>query len=225
MEPKNSIEWADLFVKEVVHQFDPSFKIKKKSQSWFFRFFKPVIKLINPTFFESFIFTAFGTMWVMDDFYNRKHLYGNVTEYVLRSCAHEGRHAYDAKRLFFGIFEFLYTFPQNLFLPFLLMAFMCSWWFMIPAILFLVPLPAPGRYYLEMKAYVMSKIWNKYVYKIDEDASDEHVVKSLSGYQTYYGTWPFKSWIYKDLNKQVDLNDPYNAEVVKWLEKYGFKKS
>lgn len=219
MSSKNaSKEWCNLYVKEVIHKYNPKFKIRPKSESKLFKFLAPVLKLINPGFFTNYTTTVFGTMWVTDTFFN------NPPEHALKVTAHEGRHEYDRDRLMFGLFEIMYLFPQILFVPLLVLGVFWSYWLLAPAIVFLAPLPAPWRYKLEMKGYAMDKIWNNYVYSHPDSFSDEHVVHAMSSLQTYYSTWPFKSWIYKDLAKPLDLEgDPGFADVIAFLERHGFK--
>jgi len=218
MSQRNAREWSDLYVKEVIHKYNPKFKIRPKRESWTFKILRPVIKFICPTFFTGFITTMFGVMWVPDGFFNNNY------KRALQTTAHEGRHEYDRKRLPFGLFELMYTFPQNLFVLFAALAWLTScWWLLIPALVSLGPWPAPWRYDLEMKGYAMNRIWNKYVYKIPEEIGEANVVHTLSALQTYYSTWPWKHKIYRDLDKPLDLTDPGFADTMDFLKKHGLR--
>lgn len=215
MTNKKTREWCDLYVKEVINHYNPDFKIRPKSESKLFKFLSPIIKLVNPNFFTTFTTTFMGTMWVTDSFFD-KHF-----KEALEVTAHEGRHEYDRKKMFPGAFELMYFFPQNLSLIFIALALLHSCWWLLPAALFLGPLPAPFRYKLEMNGYATSRIWNKYVYGIDEGFSDSNVVRTLSSLRTYYCTWPFKSLIYKDLDKPLPLRgDPGFVDIVEFLERH-----
>lgn len=220
MSSRNTREWCELYVKEVIHQYNPKFRIEYKRKSLLFKLLKPIIKIINPTFFDNFTTTLFGVMWVPDRFFDRG------IRHALKTTAHEGRHEYDRKRLPWLVFELMYSFPQNLFVPCLALACLISWWWLIPAVLFLAPLPAPFRYDLEMKGYAMENIWNTHVFQSNPWASDDHVVSALSSLRTYYATWPFKSWIYKDLEKPLDLeNDKGFKDVLAFLKRHNLVRT
>lgn len=214
---RNTREWCDLYIKEVISNYNPKFKIRPKEESKLFKFFAPLIKLINPKFFSSYTTTMFGVMWVTPTFFDKDHID------ALEVTAHEGRHEYDKKRLPWGVFELLYSFPQVLALIFVILSIFLNWWFLF-GLVFLGPLPAPWRYHFEMKGYTTRRMWARYVYGLDENTWDDDVVELMSSLNTYYMAWPFKKWIKKDLQSAIDLNDPGYMDVMEFLKRHNLKR-
>jgi hypothetical protein len=218
MSDEKSKELIDLYVKKVIHKYNPKFKIKNKSESKLFKILKPILKLINPKFFDDYITTMFGTMWVTNTFYEKRPIE------ALAIVAHEGVHEYDRKRFPLFVFELLYMSPQWFSLIFLILAIFHSWWWLIATIIFLGPLPSPGRFYLEMRGYATEKLWSKYFYTNDWDPN-EFIVFQLSNIRTYWGTWPFKKNIRKKLKKPVDENEKVYKDMLDFVRKYGYLKN
>jgi hypothetical protein len=214
MSKYNARELANLYVEEVIHKYNPKFEIKQKSESKLFKAIKPILLLINPKFFKSYISTVFGTMWVTESFWT-----DSTPMNVLQVVAHEGVHEYDRKKLPPFVFELLYMFPHWLVVPFLVLAFMHSWWWLIPAVLSLSPGFAPGRFYLEMRGYSVERLWNKHIW-LDRYDPNPHIIYQMSSIRTYWATWPFRRHISKKLSSEVDESDPAFKDVLDFLSRH-----
>jgi hypothetical protein len=212
---KNTRQFLELYVKEVIGKYNPNIVIKKKSESKLFKILAPILIFINPKFFKSYVTFLGRTIWVPDHFLEEETEYYKII-HRLSVIAHEGVHVYDSSWLFY----LLYSFPQCLVIPFILLAiFLSPWWLF--GLLAILPLPAPGRYYLELKAYRSKRIWNKNFFLFAED--EDFIERGgylLSSYQAYYGTWPFKKWIEKDMKAPLDMSiEPYK-DMMDFITKY-----
>lgn len=127
----------------------PAYKIVPKDASAFMRAINVPLHLFNPDFMNDFITTIGATTYAP-----AKDIADNDWE----TMAHEGVHARDDQRLG-PIFKFLYLFPQCLG-PLAVFAALApvSHWFLLALVflLFLAPLPAPGRVWAERRGYLMS---------------------------------------------------------------------
>jgi len=217
METRSSRDWAQLYVNEVICRYNPKFKIRDKSESRLFKFLSPIIKLINPRFFTDYITTLCGTMWVPPGFFNQDF------RHVLQTVAHEGLHEYDKENMFPGLFELTYVFPQCLGIVAILLGIFCSPWFLF-GMLFFAPIPAYGRYKLEMRAYRMQRVWEKYVWvnwSQYHDLSLDNVLFQMTRIDTYYWCWPFAAWIEDDFEKPLNELSPEYAHAVEFLKNHG----
>lgn len=130
-----------------------NFEIKCKDDSWLMWFMGLFVKIFNPKWEE------YATTF-MNTIYLPRLLYDNPHEYQIPLIAHEGVHLRDRKRLTPPFYTFLYLFPQIL-APLCLLSLLAIWssnWWLL-CLLFmglLSPIPAPGRVYLEKRAYLMS---------------------------------------------------------------------
>ena len=108
-------------------------------------------------------------------------------------------------------------------LPLFALAVLYNWWLLIPAFAILLPLPAYGRYKLEMRAYGMNRIWAKHVYGSANwiESTDEHVLHQMTSLQTYWATWRFKKMVRKDLAKPIDVSQERYKEALDFLTRHG----
>lgn len=218
MSKNRTRELADLYVDEVIRKYNPKFEIKEKSDSKLFRLLKPILLLVNPNFFESYITTMFGKMWVTEDFFIH-----NTPLNALQIVAHEGVHEHDRKKLPPVVFELLYMFPHWLIIPFLILAFTQSWWWLLAAFWSMLPGFAPGRFYLEMRGYSVERLWTKHVYEGNHDPKP-HIIFQLSSVRTYWATWPFKRHIKRKLASEVDESDPAFKDIMDFLKRHDLLK-
>ena len=204
------------YEKEIIQSYNKKFSIKFHKESKFLMLLRPLIKLFNPTFFESTKIFLFNTLYVPEKFYEGPVLPN------LNILAHEGIHAYDKAR--FGNFFFYtyYFFPQILIPVFLVLAFAASLWFLLPAVVCFFA-PSFFRYLFEVRAYLTFNIFNEFVYKIDNDISNEAVAETLSSWH-YFMAWPFKSMIRKRMRKGADITSTPYKDIVMFLKKYGLVK-
>ena len=138
---------------------------------------------------------------------------------------HELTHIYDNEKVGKIIFNFLYFFPQSLFLPILLLFFLLSWKIVLPILLLsLLPFPAYFRMRYEKRAFIASLycmyvLNNKHNHRIDIRAqNDFFILQFKSSY--YYFMWPFDIVI--DFNKAMEKiskgERPYQDKVFDILD-------
>jgi hypothetical protein len=217
-------EFSRRFLNEVTRKFVPKAEIKTKKEATDFRFHVArfvAVKVLRIKEFDV-MFQAIGdTIYVPDDFYSKE----NPLE-ALRTVAHETVHLYDRKNM--GIlFSLSYLFPQIV-APLFLLLSLILWnaWFLIPFVLFLLPLPAYWRARLELRAYLVDLIWSQYVWEMRLMADNESWAKEKfqrhmsSG--TYYFAFPFKRrtgrWFQrKTLKHRWKQASPYK-EIISFLQ-------
>lgn len=104
---------------------------------------------------------------------------------------HEVQHIYDSqgKQLVYGL---MYLFPQVLALLALLAISYSNWWLM--SLLFLAPIPAPGRAWIERRGYLMQAAVVMWLHGIELVELADYVKPFVDS--TYYFMWPFgcKNW-------------------------------
>jgi hypothetical protein len=147
--------------------------------------------------------------------------------------AHEGQHAYDAKRLTFPLFALIYGFPQLLGLlgvplAVLLVCLTGSWLGLLGllALVFLAPIPAIGRTILELRGYRVSLSCDYWTYNGQIDFA--HEIKSFTeifegGSYYYMGAFLLGDYVEDKLSYYLaELNagrgyqgDPYLTAVRK----------
>ncbi len=115
----------------------------------------------------------------------------------ISTLAHEYVHMYDRKRLGW-LFNIIYLSPQ-LFAVFALLAFWNVWW--LTALLFLLPLPSPGRTWAELRGYRMTIAIHWWL-------TGQHVntVRLQRQFTTsaYYWMCPFKKFIERRMLKAIE---------------------
>jgi len=114
-------------------------KIAYKSESTFMKILK-VLSFFNPKFSTNTITTVGSTIY----FPNREYIKPESTVTI----THEARHIYDRGFLFY----LKYFFPQWLFVLFIPLLIL-SWWFLIPLLACLAPIPAYWRGQLELEGF------------------------------------------------------------------------
>jgi len=129
-------------------------------------------------------------------------------------CAHEGVHGMQAKRWTRFLFGFLYLFPQSFFLPLGLgLAFFINPWFLLIALLGILPLPAPFRMLWELEAYCVSVMVEEWCWGTEE--TNEYIDRIVSNYFSgfaYYFMWPFPKKIRSTLKKAQELAASWSPE-------------
>ena len=118
-----------------------------------------------------------------------------------KTMQHEWVHLKDTKKFTFPLFVVIYYFPQ-IFALLAVLAFWSPWWLL--CLLLAAPLPAPGRAWLELRAYRRS---------VELGQDKEHTLKAFTG-SDYYFMFPFP----KLMNKLLDKPSPYKKEMDKVIE-------
>lgn len=194
-------------------------EIKPKSSSklmkaigWLFGVTK-----ISPEFMTRYITIIGSTIYFPDNM-----LANPDGESMLRTVAHETVHANDAKRFSAPLFSFLYLFPQSLGLLALL-SLLAFWkagfiWCLL-FLLCLAPLPAPFRYWFELRAYRMNILFCRKEDKLTDEQMIpiyEWIEKQMTT-SLYYWTWPFPNTIRKHLKDESWMETGIYKNVNKWL--------
>lgn len=181
-------------------------QILARDQSKLLKIVTPIVKIFNPKF-DSYITTINHNIYVPLNFYNPQADAGRILSVV----SHECRHIMDLEDLSMPLYVLLYGFPQILFpvalLAILIVTLFSSWTFLF-ALIFLLPLPAYGRYIFELRAYRTRQLLERnFGSAVGVKQAEDDCVEQLSK-QWYYFTWPFPSMIRKAL-----LDESYHAEA------------
>lgn len=219
-------EKVQLYLNDFQKEYGYTLKIEPKNSSKLMRFigwFFGITK-ISPEFMTRYITIIGDTVYFPNEKLNNPD-----AENMLRIMVHESVHLYDSKRLSGPLFKFLYLFPQSLGLLALL-SFLAFWkigflWCLL-FLLCLAPIPAPFRYWFELRAYRTQLIFAS---KIDRNTDLVPIYEWIEKQMTtslYYWTWPFKSMIRKNLENQVEWNTGIHKFIIRWalctniIEKY-----
>jgi hypothetical protein len=194
---------------ELVKKYVPNLEVTLKSDSKLHKAIDKLLKLLGNTKYLSDFWTTLHN-WVARPTMVNDSPYQDEWQLIL----HEGQHAIDSTRLGRLFFSAIYLFPQLLGIAATLLALVLvpfiitglSPWFLLLFVggLFLLPLPAIGRAYLEARAYEVSlgvAYWSGTLG--DEEFWIDSVCSIFSG-NIYYKMWPFKKltkwWFTKTLN-------------------------
>jgi hypothetical protein len=115
----------------------------------------------------------------------------------ISTLAHEYVHLRDRKRMGL-LFNFLYLSPQ-IFSLLAVGAFWNLWWLL--ALLFLLPIPSPGRAWLEYRGYRMTMAMHWYVAGLETNVA---WVEQQFTSSNYYWMMPFKKFIGSRLVREFE---------------------
>jgi len=187
--------------------FLPDFNIKYKGQS-------TLMKIIGwLMFFNKDFMTKYTTTLGKTVYFADKSVIDEATNYgPVVILGHEYVHAKDAGSIPKCIwFVLAYLFPQIL-APFMLLFCLIYWWLGLALfILFLLPLPAPGRMHYELRGYLVNMFLANEIQKSygrSEDVRREMLIEKAEFINesfcssAYYFMWPFG--VKKQLQKAID---------------------
>ena len=198
-------------------------KIVPKDKSLLMKFTSLIINFFNKEYMDSFVTTIGKTIYIPRRLYN--DLLNNQSQLELMEIfSHELQHIYDNKKLKF-LFPILYLFPQILsvlFLLSILAIYNIKWIFCLLFLFFLLPIPSPTRYRLELNGYITSLIFAKYIYAGLLDMpiyQTKHFIAQTLSSNSYYFCNPNYDKIMKDLeNDQELINRPRYQKIIKVLK-------
>tara|TARA_Y100000034_G_scaffold121729_1_gene166326 strand:+ start:321 stop:971 length:651 start_codon:yes stop_codon:yes gene_type:complete len=200
MDDLNMVGNEELFSKLVkyVKREVPDFEIKSKKESRLMKLLS-VVLFFNKDFLTRYITTIYPYIYVPS-----LPWYPNKPVGRISILAHEYVHLYDRKRLGW-LFNILYLSPQ-IFAPLALGAFWNLWWLL--ALLFLLPLPSPGRTWLEFRGYRMTAAIHWWLN--GQRVNTVWLEQQFTG-SAYYWMFPFKRFITNRILKAVENieNDKY----------------
>lgn len=207
------------FLDDVGKKYGKNIQVLPKNSSklmqaigWLFRVTK-----ISPDFMEEYITTIGETIYVPDAI-----LANPDVESLLRVIVHEVVHVADSNRLSSPLFKFLYLFPQSL-APLALISLLGFWktgflWCLF-FLLALAPLPAPFRYWFELRAYRTQLL---FVIKEDNagltELADTYTwITEQMTTSLYYFTWPFPKAVHKDLENTSWMGTGIYKDIYSWM--------
>jgi hypothetical protein len=135
-------------------------RIKNKAHAdGLYRVISRFIKMFNSKIDDNYVTVLFGDVWVPGVWFDESGRLEKNELHVIEILIHEMVHEEDRKRMGNLFFSIIYLFPQVL-APLSLFSLLYpffSWiaWFLLFAV-FLLPLPAPGRAWLETRGYRMN---------------------------------------------------------------------
>jgi hypothetical protein len=170
---------------------------------------------ISPQFMERYYTTIGRTVYVPDNL-----LINPDVKNLIRVLTHESIHIMDSDRLSDPLFKILYLFPQSLAslaLLSLLAPLSIKFLWCLLFLLCLAPIPAPFRYWFELRAYRTSILFARKEDNLkDEEMLPiyEWITKQLST-NLYYFTWPFPSMIMRNLKDESFLGEKEYEDIIK----------
>jgi len=186
----------------------PKFQLCSKENSVLMRFLS-VILFFNKGFMTKYITTLYPRVYVPKLPWD-----SHTIESRIGVLAHEYVHLKDRKR-WWWLFDILYAAPQ-IFALLSIGAIWNLWWLL--ALLFLLPLPSPGRAWLEFRAYkvTIALHWHLTGTKPSVPWLRDQFVRSY-----YYWMWPFKKSVERhilNVIENVESGEFLSPEVLEILE-------
>lgn len=194
-------------------------EIKPKSSSWLMKAIGWLFSVtrISPEFMTRYITTIGNTVYYPDDMLNNPD-----SESMLRVVVHETVHVADSKTFTGPLFNFLYLFPQSLALLSLLSllaVFKLGFLWCLLFLLCLAPIPAPFRYWFELRAYRTSILFARK----NDKLTDEQMIPIYEWIESqlctnlYYWTWPFPKTVRKHLINEDWMNEGIFRFIYNWI--------
>jgi len=179
------------------------FRIRYKDESPEMEVIDAFVSPFSPTFMENYTTVIGSTIY----FPSRAALMRNE-EQAMRTLAHEAVHLLDADRWWMPIFSMGYLFPQILALGVFLSPWL-GWWAML-FLLFLLPWPAPFRFYYESRAYAIDMLLAP---ADKQDIYMQRIVKQFTGW-SYFRMYPFPDFVEGQIRKWMRKAEKGEDEVL-----------
>jgi hypothetical protein len=148
----------------------------------------------------------------------------------METLAHESQHVWDWSRwkLWYTI---IYTFPQNLALLSLL-SFWSLWW--LGCLVFLAPMPAIGRTWVERRGYLVTLLvqrWRRGEVSqkdllVNWRLERKEILWAVSQFvgSSYYFMWPFQSSLEKWFDEEIARNLEPKDLRMQWIKEFVEKR-
>lgn len=214
-------EQVQSYLDVVASKYGITVRIEEKQNSKLMRLIGWFLKTarINKLFMENYYTTLGNTIYLPVG-----AAANHDPETLTRVIAHECIHILDSDRLTGPLFKFLYLFPQSL-AVFSLLSVFAVWniqflWCLL-FLLALAPIPAPFRYFFELRAYRIAVLFARKRDKLDDESMNgvyDWVIKQLSS-SLYYFTWPFPNMILKHLKDERFMSEQDFKPVSVWIIK------
>lgn len=194
MSPEKKLSKLVRYIEEQI----PGFQLCSKKTSLLMRTLSAVL-FFNKGFMTRYVTTLYPRVYVPELPWS-----ASLTSQI-NILAHEYVHLKDRKRLGW-FFNILYLSPQ-IFTLFAFGAFWNLWWLL--ALLFLLPLPSPGRAWLEWRAY---KVTVAIHHHLSGDRISVFWLRNQFTGSSYYWMLPFKGLVERHILKTIE-----NVESGKFL--------
>lgn len=185
---------------DLCHKEIPGFEIRFKDSSRWMKFLNFFAQVFNKGFMTQYITTTGSKVYFPSKAYLVEHQEGMVG--VL---AHELVHMTERKQEGLVPNFLRYAFPQIL-AALAVLSILGIWnlWFLLSfvCLLFLAPLPAPGRRDIELEGYTMSMAVSYWKTGVIGDGDIEWYAKQFSG-AAYYFMWPWHDTIVSELQRRT----------------------
>jgi len=211
---------AERFI-EHMQGVTPGYRLVKKEDSKFMKFLA-IILFFNRGFMTRYTTTIGKTVYMPG---NRVTVGGTA---IIPILAHEAHHIWDSTRPWVSLFYAIgYLMPQIL-TVFSLLALLAIWysnWWLISlaCLLFILPIPAPIRMWVERRGYLMTLACRLWMWN-NADKSLSNVLSQFTGWG-YYKMWPFRrsleNWFKYQMEciKQNKFPTPVYSTVLEFLKK------
>lgn len=176
---------------EYVQSQISGFQVISKKESRLMKLLS-VILFFNKRFMTGYITTLYPRVYVPSLPWIPEKPIGRIS-----ILAHEYVHMSDRKRLGW-LFNVLYLSPQ-IFASLSLLAVFNLWWLL--ALLFLLPIPSPGRAWLEFRGYRMSMAVNWWL--THQEVNTVWVEQQFTG-SGYYWMFPFKKFLEPRISSAIE---------------------
>lgn len=209
------------FINEVTKKYSPKFVIKDKThKTGLYAVASFFAKIFSPEIDSRYLTQVLNECWLPP------HILSYSDADFIQTLAHETMHERDRQEWSsLGAF-LLYGTPQILamfsLLSFLALGFGLGWLACLGFLVFLLPIPAPGRMWMELRAYRVNMLFIRHVYHAPKEhleAMALHYSKQFTE-SSYYFMWPFKNHIISLLLEEKP--HPFYDEVKTWLEANNF---
>lgn len=215
---------VESFMQEVVYKISPTLKIRNKAHAdGLYWWASKIVGLFNKEMDTRYVTVINGQCWFPANRFDEEgnlHSDNHRQWDVIHTLAHEAIHEHDRVRLGNFPFAMLYLFPQILaVLGFLsLLAFWnLSWLWCLLFFLFLAPIPAPGRAWIEIRAYRVNVTLARYS-GWDPRLVIDGIYSRNFGSAAYFFMMPFKGWVFNQLlNVSHESESPYVA-IFDWIK-------
>lgn len=217
---------VEAFMNDVVYKISPSFQIRNKAHpKGLYWWASKIVGIFNKEMDTGYVTVINGQCWFPSSYFDEEgNLHSDVQRQrdVIRTLAHEAVHEHDRIRLGSFPFAILYLLPQVLavFGLLSLLAFWdLSWLWCLLFFLFLAPIPAPGRAWIEARAYRVNVTLARYV-GWDPRLVIEGIYNKNFGSAAYFFMMPFKGWVFNQLLSTSHESDQPYKDIFDWYRKH-----
>jgi hypothetical protein len=210
------------FLNEVTYKVNPNFKIKNKgNKTGWYAFLSFFGKLFNPEIDTRYITVINGECWYPASYFDAEGNFTHDANMSIEILAHETLHEYDRKKWGNFIYTMMYSSPQIFALLALgaIGAIWNSWWLLcLLSLLFLAPIPSPGRALIETRGYRVNVMLERMKSYGDPQAYAEWVADKQFCGPAYFFMFPFRNYIINKLLETEYENYYIYGAIKDWFK-------